>query len=60
MERGGERANPHPFIIHIFYGLHSLPLRCFAMHLLYMDLNSMYMHMLMYCYCYSFELFVNC
>ena len=53
-------ANPHPFIIHIFYGLHSLPLRCFAMHLLYMDLNSMYMHMLMYCYCYSFELFVNC
>lgn len=26
--------------------LHSLLLRCFAMPLLYMDLNSMYMHML--------------
>ena len=30
MERGGERANPHPFIIHIFYGLHSLPIAMFC------------------------------
>ena len=44
-------ANPHPFIIPILWVCILCLLRCFAMHLLYMDLNSMYMHMLLYLYC---------
>lgn len=43
-----------------FYGFAFFAFAMFCYALLYMDLNSMYMHMLLfwYCYCYSFELFL--
>lgn len=41
-------ANPHPFIIPILWICILCLLRCFAMPLLYMDLNSVYMHMLLF------------
>lgn len=43
-------ANPHPFIIPFLWICIHCFLLCFAMHLLYMDLNSMYMHMLLFWY----------
>lgn len=46
MEEGGERANPHPFIIPILWICILCHCDVFAMHLLYMGLSSMYMHML--------------
>lgn len=43
-------ANPHPFIISFLWICIHCFLLCFAMDLLYMDLNSMYMHMLLFWY----------